>query len=89
MVQWDRWQQVSQKFWDAALIPGLAHVFMIQHYHSCIAAQNCGLDLIPGPGTTYAMGQPKKKKEKKEWPYEMFRKVHSERGHEYQVQNAE
>ena len=33
--------------------------------HSCSVDYNSGLDLIPGPGTPYAMGWPKKRKEKK------------------------
>ena len=32
---------------------------------SCSVGPNCGLDLIPGPGTPYAPGQPKKKKKEK------------------------
>ena len=32
---------------------------------SCGVGHNCGLDLIPDPGTPYAAGQPKKKKKKK------------------------
>ena len=34
----------------------------IQHCHSCDLGHNCGLDLIPSPGTPYATGWPKKKK---------------------------
>ena len=33
--------------------------------HSCGRGQNCGSALIPGPGTAFAMGQPKFKKKKK------------------------
>ena len=33
--------------------------------HGCGAGCDCGLDLIPGLGTPYAMGQPEKKKAKK------------------------
>ena len=34
-------------------------------YHSCIViGYNCSSDLIPGPGTPYAMGWPKKKENK-------------------------
>ena len=33
-------------------------------YHSCGVGHNCGLYLIPGPGTPYATGQPEKKKTK-------------------------
>ena len=31
---------------------------------SCGIGHNCGLDLIPSPGTPYVRGQPKKKKKK-------------------------
>ena len=31
------------------------------HCHSCSVGCNCGLDLIPGPGTPYASGQPQKR----------------------------
>ena len=31
----------------------------------CDIGHNCGSDLIPDPGTPYAMGQPKMKKENK------------------------
>ena len=33
--------------------------------HSCSVGYNCDLDLIPGPGTPYAVGWPKEKREKK------------------------
>ena len=37
----------------------------IRHCCSCeITGHNCGLDLIPGPGTPYATGKPKKKKKR-------------------------
>ena len=34
----------------------------IQCCHSCVLVHDCGLDLIPGPGSPYAMGWPKKEK---------------------------
>lgn len=37
----------------------------IWHCHTCGFGHNCGSDLIPGPGTPYTMGWPKKKKKKK------------------------
>ena len=40
---------------DAGLIPSLAHCC------SFSLGQDCGWDLIPGLGTPYAMGLPKKK----------------------------
>ena len=33
-------------------------------WHSCGLGGTCGSNLIPGLGTPYAMGQPKKKKKK-------------------------
>ena len=32
----------------------------IQCCHSCGKGRDCGSDLVPGPGTPYTMGQPKK-----------------------------
>jgi len=37
----------------------------IWHCHSCLVGCNCGSDQIPGLGTPYAMGQPKKKRKEK------------------------
>ena len=34
-------------------------------WHSCGLGHDCGLDLIPGPGTPYAEGWPKMKKKRK------------------------
>ena len=53
---------VSLQPQDAGSIPGLVGI------QYCGVGHNCGSDLIPGPQTLYAMGQPKKKgkKEKKE-----------------------
>lgn len=34
----------------------------IPHCHSCSVGCNCGWDLIPGPGTSYATESPKEKK---------------------------
>ena len=45
----------------------------IQHCHSCGLGQNCSLDLIPGLGTPYAAGQPKKLKIKSKF---LKKKVH-------------
>ena len=33
--------------------------FRTQHCHGCGLGQNCSSDLIPGPGTLYALGPPK------------------------------
>lgn len=38
----------------------------IQHCHSCSLHHSSGSDLIPGLGTPYATGEPKKKKRKKD-----------------------
>ena len=37
----------------------------ICHCRSCGLGGDCGSDLIPGPGTPYAAGRPKMKKERK------------------------
>jgi len=47
---------------DLGSIPGLAQWYCC----SCGVGRNCGLDLIAGPGTSCAMGQPKKKKKLEE-----------------------
>ena len=46
--------------WSLAPCSGLR----IPHCHSCGSGCNYSWDLIPGPGTPYAVGQPKKKKQK-------------------------
>ena len=38
--------------------------YRIWRYHSCSVGYNCGLDLIPGQGAPYTMGQPKVEKQK-------------------------
>ena len=49
---------------DTGSIPSLAQwVKGSSVCHSCSIGHDCGLDLIPGPGTPYAVGWPKKKKE--------------------------
>ena len=63
VVQWDWWHlwsagtQVISQAWHCGL--------RIQHYNSCGVGHNCGLDLIPVPGTPYAAGWPKMKRKKK------------------------
>ena len=53
MAQWDRWHlwspgtRVRSLAWHSGL--------RIRHCHSCGVGYNCGSDLIPSPGTTYAM----------------------------------
>ena len=39
----------------------------IWHCCSCSIGCNCSSDLIPSPGTPYAVGQPKKEKKKEPW----------------------
>ena len=59
--------------WDAGWIPSPAQwvkepvLPQLQRCHCCSSGvgQNCGSDLIPGQGTSYATGPPKEKKIKK------------------------
>ena len=54
---------VSWESWDAALSPARHSGLRIGHSRrSCSLGGTCGLDLIPGLGTPYATGRPKKKK---------------------------
>ena len=55
----------SWERWNAGSIPGLAQWVKDLTCCSCSLGHNCSSDLIPGPGTPYASGQPKKKEEKK------------------------
>ena len=50
--------QVQSLAWHSGL--------RIWHCHNCGVDYNCSSDLIPGPGTPYAMGQLKKKEKKNE-----------------------
>ena len=52
--------------WDAGSTPSMPSGLRIRCCHSCSLGCNCGSDLIPGLGTPYAKGQPKKRKRKKE-----------------------
>ena len=60
VVQRDPWPlrstgtQVQSPAWHSVL--------RIRHCHSCGLGYNCSWDLIPGPGTPYAVWRPKKKK---------------------------
>ena len=54
----------SWKHWDAGSLPGLAQGLRIRCCCRCGLGHTCSLDLIPGPGTPHATGQPKKEKEK-------------------------
>ena len=57
MVQWDQWRPGSPgtQVQPPALNSGLG----LWCCHSRSLGQNCGSDLIPGPGTAYAKGRPK------------------------------
>ena len=63
VVQWDWWclwstgTQVRSLAWHSEL--------KICHCHRRCIGRRCGSDLIPGPETPYATGQPRKKKKKK------------------------
>ena len=50
---------------DLGSIPSPAQWVKGSCCHSCGVSRNCGSDLIPGPGTPYAGGRPKKKKKKR------------------------
>ena len=57
VVQWDLWHFGSTGIQVCSLAQHSQ--LRIQCCCSCILGHNCGLDLIPGPGTSYAAGQPK------------------------------
>ena len=62
MVSWDQWRlgspgrQVQSPAWHRGL--------RIRHWGSSGLGCNSGWDLIPGPGTAYASGQPKRERKK-------------------------
>ena len=64
VAQWDQ-----QRLWSTGTqqvqSPAQHSRLRIQCCHSCCIDQNCGSALIPGPGTPYAAGQPKRKKKGK------------------------
>ena len=47
-------------------VPSLFQHSELRPFPSCGVDHNCGLDLIPGPGTPYASGAAKKEGKKKE-----------------------
>ena len=55
----------SLELLDTASIPAQHSGFRIWCCRSCGLGCNCGSDLVPGLGTPYSVGQPKKKKKKK------------------------
>ena len=65
MKEWDLWHLGS----TGTQGPSLAKPsgLRIPCCHSCSISCNCGLDPIPGPGTPYAEGWPKKKKNNKKF----------------------
>lgn len=56
---------VSLRPWDTGSIAAQHSGSRIWHCGICSVGHNCGWNLIPGPRTQYAMGQPKKKRKKK------------------------
>ena len=54
VASWRTRMQVRFWAWHSGL--------RIQHCHSCGLGRNCGSDLMPGPGAPYAVGWPKKEK---------------------------
>ena len=61
---------MSLQHQDAGFILAWHSGLRIWHCHNHRIGRNSGLDLIPGPGTPYAMGQPEKKKKKKKLIYQ-------------------
>ena len=63
MAQQEAWCLccTRMRVWSLAQYSGLEDLVLL-HY---IVGHNCGLDLIPGPGTPCASGQPKKKEKQK------------------------
>ena len=49
----------SWEHWDAGSIPAWCSGLKIRHCHCCSLGCNCGLDLIPGLETPYALGSQK------------------------------
>ena len=61
VAEWNWW---CLQCWDAGLMPGQARWVKDLTLLSCTVGHNCASDLIPGLGTPYASGWPKKKKGK-------------------------
>ena len=55
---------VSLEHWDTGLIPSPAQWLRTSTATGCCVGCSCSSDMIPGPGTPYATGWPKKKKQK-------------------------
>ena len=58
--QWYLWSTGTQ-----VQSPSQQSDLRIQHCSTCGIGLNCSLDLIPGPGTPYAQGWKKRKKNKR------------------------
>ena len=59
-----QWSLCSAGAQVPSAVPVLHSGLRIQCCSGCGVARNCGLDLIPGPGTPCAAGWPKKEKKK-------------------------
>ena len=60
-------QQDGQRQWSAGMrVQSLAWYSGLRTWHcyNCGIFHNCSMDLIPGPGTPYAMGWTKKEKKR-------------------------
>ena len=57
--------EATWEHWDAGSIPGPAHLVKDLAWPQLWLPRNCGLDLIPGLGTPYAAGWPKRKEKEK------------------------
>ena len=55
----------SWECWDTGSVPSPAQWVKDHHWGSCGLDCSYGSNLIPGLGTPYALGWPKKKKKKK------------------------
>ena len=58
VTQWDQWHSGSAGLQVGS--PAQHSGLRIRHCHSCGLSLDCSSDLIPGQGTPYSMGQPKK-----------------------------
>ena len=64
--QWDQKHFGDTGTWVQSLAQNSG--LRIHCCHRCSLVCSCGLDLIPGPGTPYAMGRPKTKNKKQNKP---------------------